>query len=148
MPIPIMLNKNPDGNSVQPIDYSFLMQSLNTPNRSVTAGNAEASMIYKMWEVGGNKNRNSIKITSDMGISDVDIQKLKDRGFIAGSKDDMKLTSRGRSVIVTMILAEPNRFSEASKKKSYTEILASTNAKGKIRMPKFASNQDNNIRLG
>ena len=56
---------------------------------------------------------------------------MKTVGLIAGSGEEMKFTERGKRIIMTMALAEDSKFEKVKKDKSYHEILASMNKRGK-----------------
>jgi serine protease inhibitor len=79
----------------------------------------------------------------------MDIIRLKSRGLITGGVNEVNFTKRGKIVITTMSLSEPNKFQTNATEKSYKEILASMDKKNKkgYRIPKFATNNSNNIRL-
>ena len=70
-------------------------------------------------------------------------------GFLTGGVDEVKLTRSGKIVITTMALGEVNSFAKAKQQKSYTEILASMDKRGKkgYRIPKYAANTSNNLKL-
>lgn len=70
--------------------------------------------------------------------------RLKAHGFLTGSSDEVKFTTKAKTVITTMALGETNALTKMVKKKSYTEIIASMSLKGKkgYRIPKFAANSN------
>ena len=160
MPIPINLNNsNSDGNHY--VDYSFLenlgLESSFTPapaapKNVVTASNQDAASLYKLWErsdnsLAGEFDLNEIKESTDLSARD--ITRLKTMGFISESSNKVKITERGRKVLVTMTLSEPNNFQLKAQKKPYNEILAGMDRKkkGGLRCASYATNNNNCLDL-
>ena len=63
--------------------------------------------------------------------------------------EEVKLTNKAKAVITTMALGENNAFTKMQKKKSYTEIIASMDKRGKkgFRMAKVYDGKENLINL-
>jgi hypothetical protein len=145
MPVPIMGipdNRREDSNQV---DYSFLANlepaSIQPKKKKVYASNRDAELLYKIWESGQKGDtENTVKVDG-VDISSRDIMRLKTKGFLTGSTDEVVFTSKGKSVITTMVLGETNNFEKKRQKKSYTEILANMNKRGK---PGFRMAQNSN----
>ena len=71
--------------------------------------------------------------------------------YTARTKDllpPLEITKRGKTIITTMALGEPNKFETSKQQKSYTEILASMDKRGKkgYRTPKYAASNSLNLR--
>ncbi len=68
---------------------------------------------------------------------------------ITAFSNKAKITERGRKVLVTMTLSEPNNFQLKAQKKPYNEILAGMDRKkkGGLRTAKFATNNNNCLNL-
>ena len=148
MPVPIMLI--PDKSQKQDkyvIDYSFLGAPIEAPKKKVMASNKDANLLFDLWskseKIGGDT------FNLDSSAESKDVLRLKARGFLTGSLREVTLTRKGKMVVTTMALSEPNRFSKDKKQKDYNEILASMDKRGKkgYRIPKFATNNNNNLRL-
>jgi hypothetical protein len=103
----------------------------------------------KIW-LNADKSDNKYRITSNVELSSREIMRLKTHGFVTGNSDQVEFTDRGKKVITVMALGEGNHFQENRKEKSYIEILASMDKRGKqgYRTPKFAANNSNNLRIG
>jgi len=135
MPVPIKpIPDNPrDDRNTK--DYSFLMnlQPSSAPKKKqVQASNKDASLLFKIWASSEHSDKEQpIKIADSLGISSREIMRLKTMGFLTGTSSEVKFTNRGKSVITMMALGETNRFEKSRKEKSYTEILASMNKRGK-----------------
>lgn len=165
MPVPIRCLpdyfKGQGEDSRPPIDYSFLFDNIQNPSskRTVVASNQDATTIYEIWLNGDKTGEYKYKITNvidNRTVSSKDIVRLKTRGFITGSSDEIEFTSKGKSIITTMSLGEHNKFLKDKKSKSYSEILASMNKRGKkgYRMastgegsPKFLADNSNSLDL-
>jgi hypothetical protein len=152
MPVPIKIidDKGDDrgqGNDFR-MDYSIL--SSFTPKKKQTrvalASNKNAEMLFEMWSESKRLEDGTYSIDKNK-YSSREIMRLKSAGLITTKESNMELTSRGKMVIVTLALGESNRFERNSKKKSYTEILASVSKQGKqgYRQPKYAANTSNNL---
>jgi hypothetical protein len=142
MPIPIKPIE--DNNH---IDYSFLLNSyVPSTSKKVFASDNDASLLFKMW---AKNDQDKIKVSELKDVNARDISRLKTMGFIVADNDEIKLTKKGRIIITTMALGEVNQFEKKKQEKKYTEILASMDKRGKkgYRIPKYATNNDNNIRL-
>jgi len=154
MPVPIKFV--PDGRSDNKtnIDYSFLFTNVTPTKKLVTASDKDASLLFELWDKGEKVEEDTIKIVDISTITSKDIMRLKTMGFLVGDMNTVKFTRKGKMVITTMALGEPNQFSKQRAKKSYTEILASMNKKGKkgFRIancdPKFAVDNTNRLNLG
>ena len=146
------------------IDYSFLFNQIQTipGKKTVMASNQDASVLYEIWLNGNKMGDFKYKITeafNNKAISTQDIMRLKTRGFITsafGDSDEVEFTLKGRSIIKTMSLGEPNKFLKSKKTKNYSEILASMNKKGKAGYrtaengsgsPKFRASNSNSLDL-
>jgi len=145
MPAPIKAIK--DDHPV--IDYSFLFnhQSLPKNDKKVYASNKDAELLFNIWTKGERQDEDTYKISG--GFDKQDIIRLKTNGFVTGSQDVIKLTRKGKIVITTMALAEPNKFETTRQRKNYSEILASMDKRNKpgYRIPKFAANNSNLLNL-
>jgi hypothetical protein len=143
------------------VDYSMLANQFEdaytkpgASKKVVTASNRDASLLYELWSKAEKSDEESFKVES-LELNSRDIMRLKSMGFVTGNTNEVKLTDKGKKIITTISLAEPNRFQLTSQKKSYNEILASMDKRGKpgyraaqaTTNPKFASNNSNNIRL-
>ena len=153
MPVPIM--PIPDNRREDKVsrDYSILLNvspSLPPKKKTVQASNSDATLLFEIWTKGEkSSNEDSVKISSVMNISSKDIMRLKTMGFLTGGIDEVQFTRRGKIVITTMALGEVNNFEKNRQPKSYTEILASMNKRGKkgFRIPAYSANTSNNLRL-
>ena len=146
MPIPIKPIKDQDESSHQYMDYSFLTnQPVN--KKIVEASNKDADIIMQIWAMGEKIGENQYKVSSN--VSNTDIGRLKSNGFITSEGDIVSFTGRGKTIITTMTLGENNNFIKDQKQVSYKEILANMSKKGKpgYRIPKFASDNNNNLNL-
>lgn len=150
MPIPIKPirdNDNDKGYNGMIMDYSFLANLQQNENKKIViASNSEADAIVKIWTSGEKTGENKYNIANS-NISKSDIIKLKSKGLIEGDGNNVAFTNRGRTVITTMALGENNAFLKGQNKKSYKEILASMDKKGKsgYRVPKFSSDTSNGL---
>lgn len=144
---PIRDNENDKGYNGMIMDYSFLANLQQSENKKVViASNSEADAIVKIWTSGEKTGENKYNIANS-NISKSDIIKLKSKGLIEGDDNNVAFTNRGRTVITTMALGENNAFLKGQNKKSYKEILASMDKKGKsgYRVPKFSSDTSNGL---
>ena len=152
MPIPIHYIADRDVPKKMTIDYSFLFTQ--PPSKmKVTASDKDAQLLFDLWSKGEKSAHDSIKINSNL-IASRDLIRLKTMGFISGGKDEVQFTRKGKHIITTMSLAEPNAFEKVKSNKSYTEILASMDKRGKkgyriaeSKVPKFNINTGNNLNL-
>lgn len=113
------------------LDYESLYTNLeNTKKKEVTASNKDASILFKIWQQG-KKTNNKIRITNELGITSSDVLRLKANGFLTGGADEVSFTPIGRKIITTMSLGEENAFMKNRKQKSFHEILASMDKRGK-----------------
>lgn len=135
MPVPISLvnnNPHPEKPYSGLLDVSFLANlPKEASTHSVFLSDKDANDVMKIW-------LNAKKISKDIfavkSLADVDnntILRLKSRGLISGSDDSVKFTQKGRAVVKTMTLGESNNFLKQRKPKSYNEILASMDKRGK-----------------
>ena len=159
MPIPIKPS-NSSNESNMYVDYSFLgnlgLESSFTPTPSpknvVTASNKDADALYKLWESGVNTETGEFDLEqtkTSANLSDREVTRLKTMGLITANSNKAKITERGRKVLVTMTLNEPNNFQLKAQKKPYNEILAGMDRKkkGGLRCAKFATNNNNCLNL-
>lgn len=148
MPIPIRpRHESNERNSY--VDYSFLTRNLPAASKkTVTASNNDASALMKIWTDASSEG-DQFTISSDLGLSQRDITRLKTYGLLAGSSEKVSFTERGKKILTVMALGEGNKFQKDTKEKSYLEIMASMDHRGKAgyRIPKFASSSSNNLRL-
>jgi hypothetical protein len=153
MPIPIkpvseQNNEKYSGMELQ-LDYSFLASIPDikaiTDKKIVTASDSDAKTLMEIWETA-EKDGDFFKISNKMDVSYRDIMRLKTNGLLIGTNERVQLTDRAKIVIRTMVLGENNNFLKNQKQKSYTEIMASMDKRGKkgyritSSIPKFASN--------
>jgi hypothetical protein len=133
MPVPIRSIPDMPTNDKLTIDYSFLadLNPIPSPKKTVQASNKDASLLFEIWAVGQRSGEESIKIPAAMGISSRELMRLKTMGFLTGTADEVKFTRKGKIVVTTMALGETNKFEKSRQNKSYTEILASMNKRGK-----------------
>jgi hypothetical protein len=150
MPMPIKkIEDKVSGNFL--VDYSLLLKSLppDTKNKIVKASDADANLLMKLWETAEKISENVYKIAKTQ-FSQEDILRLKAHGFLTGGSEEVKFTPKAKVILTTMVLGESNRFQKEQKQKSYTEIIASMDHRGQkgYRVPKYAANNSNFIRLG
>jgi len=151
MPVPIRLNMD-KGRENTSIDYSFLLNSIEPEKKNkkiVTASNSDATLLFDIWSKSEKINEDTFKVDVSV-VASKDILRLKTRGFLTGGLNEVHFTPKGKTIITTMVLGETNRFEKgADKQKSYTEILASMDKRGKkgYRIPKYAANNSNRLRL-
>ena len=156
MPVPIRPIKNHEEPERQDsIDYSFLANmfqgnTVQSEKIKATASNNDASLLFDLWLKSSQQDSNDTISIEKCGLSKGDITRLKTRGLVAGGATEIKFTPKGKKIITTMTLGEPNNFELNSQYKPYQEILASISKKGKpgYRFPRFATNQWNNLDLG
>lgn len=137
MPIPIgLVGKPKDKERYKDnlfVDYSFLFDKKNVKEASdslfyLTDGDAKDLM--KIWLKSKKVDGDFFMLNGDLLLSD-DIIRLKTRGLITGDVNRLSFTPKAKRVIKTMTLGEANKFLQNKKEKSYTEILASMDKKGK-----------------
>jgi len=149
MPVPIR-PKTQLQESAQYLDYSFLANHMpiESKKKVVTASDQDANALMKIW-MNAEKSNNKYQITSKLELSAREIMRLKANGFVVGNPNEVEFTDRGKKIITVMALGENNNFQNGKVDKSYKEILASMDKRGKdgYRIPKFASTNSNNIRL-
>jgi len=129
MPVPIKPIKDKEENNY--MDYSFLASIVlkeQSNKKVITASDSDAKLLYEIWCNSEKKGENTYKISS---ANSNDIVRLKTKGFLSGDINSINFTKKGKTVITTMALAEPNKFEKKRQEKSYTEILASMNKRGK-----------------
>jgi len=154
MPVPIKpVQDNSIGYS-SPVDYSFLADysqpTTQKKSKFVSASNKDAELLFEIWDKGEHQEgSNTDTFILDETISSRDILRLKTYGFLTGGIDKVQFTIKGKTVITTMVLSEPNRFEIKKQNKSYRDILAGMNKIGKpgYRIPKYAANTSNNMDL-
>ena len=152
MPLPIASigpgNGSPQENSLY-VDYSFLAKKvIESDRKKVTASNKDADLLMKIW-LEAESNNGKFLVSSGLGITSSDVMRLKTFGLVTGSSEEVQLTERGKKVITVMALGEGNNFEKGKSDKSYLEILASMDKRGKegYRIPKFCSNTSNSLNV-
>ena len=148
MPIPI---HNPNQEQNTNIDYSFLLKRVDDASkRTVTASNRDADLLMDIWKLGNKKDNTTFDV-KELDLTQRDLMRLKQIGLVAGNKQELVLTEKGKNIIKTMTLGESNRFGMERKQKSYTEIMASISKKGKsgfrIASNPYATDNTNQIDL-
>jgi hypothetical protein len=138
MPLPINLisrnpsEENPKNNNL--LDVSFLASNLHQQKEasdySFGLSDRDASHVMNIWLHGKKIGKDQFDL-SDVDIDNKDVLRLKTRGLISGGTKEIKITNKGKSVVKTMALGESNKFLNNRKEKSYTEILASMDKRGK-----------------
>lgn len=154
MPLPIKYvpDMQREDKNYSSIDYSFLL-SQPSSKKTVTASNKDASILFELWAECERAGDDTIKMGSNVKINQRDLMRLKTMGFLTGVGDKLAFTNKGKTVITTMALGEESQFDKKATHKSYTEILASMNKRGKkgFRIassdPKFATNNTNRLNL-
>lgn len=136
MPLPIKTVSDQERNSEKNnynVDMSFLF-SKPSDRKKITASNRDAEALMKIWSEAKSKGNNVYDL-ENCCVDKRDFMRLKVNGFVEGSSDSFRITSRGKKIITVMTLGESNRFLKSKKEKSYTEILASTKTnKGNYRI--------------
>jgi hypothetical protein len=152
MPVPIKAIPDHGDQGRASLDYSFLEnyveQIPKKKNKFVAASNNDAKLLFDIWAKGEKQDKpDTFKVDPD--ISSKDILRLKTYGLLTGGTEVVKLTTKGKMIVSTMALAEPNRFEKKRQEKPYNEILADMNKSGKpgYRTPKYAANTSNNMDL-
>jgi hypothetical protein len=152
MPLPIAPigpgNGRPQENN-RFVDYSFLAKKvIENDKKKVTASNKDADLLMKIWLEAENRGDKYV-ISSDLGLNNRDLMRLKTYGLIAGDSKELEITARGKKVITVMALGEGNKFEKGKTNKDYLEIMASMDKRGKdgYRIPKFCSNTSNNLNV-
>jgi hypothetical protein len=121
------------------MDYSFLADVefatySPTSKKFVTATNKDAAALYDLWEKGTHVEGERYKLEKDAstettGLSSREIARLKTMGFIQEEGSRLSFTEKGKKLIVTMTLSEPNKFELQAERKPYNEILAKMEGK-------------------
>ena len=160
MPIPIKPSGGDDSKSY--VDYSFLSNfSLPTPDQTattssrkmVTASDNDASNLYKLWQRGTcGEEKESFDLQRSLDSAQLtarEITRLKTMGFVKGNAEKLEVTARGKRLICTISLSEPNKFELKSQRKPYSEILASMDRskKGGLRTAQYNDSTSNNLDL-
>ncbi len=134
MPVPIQLVNGPTEKikSDGLLDISFLAHHMPKEASGLSYGvtDSDADNVMNIWLNAKKIDNDTFEIKS-MDIDNQTIIRLKSRGLISGGTDNVKFTSRGKGVVKTMSLGESNNFLSKKKEKSYTEILASMDKRGK-----------------
>ena len=146
MPIPIKpVNDKTDKNL---IDYSWLFSKIpgvteKDEKKESQPVDKDANLLMEVWTHAEKKSENNYRLNKEVKITSKDITRLKLRGLIEGSSDEIRFTGKGKAIIGTMALGENNNFLKNQKQKTYTEILASMDKRGKkgFRLPKFSAGQ-------
>ena len=134
MPIPIGLvsgqPEKPENNSF--LDASFLMNYMPTKEAGLPTklADKDAADLMKIW-LSAKKIDNETFEVKNVDLDNNTLIRLKSRGLISGGTEKIKFTSKAKTVISTMALGENNDFLKNKKEKSYTEILASMDKRGK-----------------
>lgn len=137
MPIPIgLVNGKPENPEISSglLDVSFLANSLENKeagNGMMAFADRDAKDIMHIWLHAKKLGKDQFELNDEMGLENKDILRLKSRGLISGGIDKVKFTSRAKTVICTMTLGESNSYLKKRKEKSYSEILASMDKRGK-----------------
>ena len=137
MPIPIKLIKDKENSEISSgMDYSFLLNQIkdvsNTSKNSkkqIYASNKDASLLYNIW-CKSERNDKKLKINENI-VDKRDLMRLKTLGFLNVNNNEVEFTKKGKVIITTMSLAEENSFEKKRQNKSYSEILASMDKRGK-----------------
>jgi len=154
MPVPINPNGPKKGmeklaNYTSLLDVSFLAQSLAgiDKNAYVLRGdNKNATLVMQLWTQAKKKDDGRFKLITSSKFSSYEISQLRSLGMIVGNSESFEFTEKGRKVIKVMALGEENKLRKEKAKKSYTEILASMDKRGK-KGYRIAFSFPNNIRL-
>ena len=154
MPIPIKPNgQNNQAIQASPIitDVSFLASHL--PVKEARVGNTsdkDAGALMKIWLQAKRSDDDTFIIDENIGLSARDISRLKINGLVSGESGKVSLTDKAKSVIAVMSLGETNKMLRGKRQRSYTEIMASIDKRGKkgYRIPKYAADSSNTLRLG
>ena len=152
MPVPIRYIADKGRGESNPMDFSILLNFTPAPTpkkKKITASNKDAALLYELWDRAERTGEDTLNVNSLNGINSKDILRLKTRGFISGGSEEVKVTKKGKYVITVMALNEPSQFEAKRIEKGYNEILADMSKRGKpgYRIPKFATNNYNNLRL-
>jgi len=148
MPIPIRINNGShefesEKNII--MDFSVLMSDIpqESTMKKVAASDKDARLLFEIWSECERENNDTFKVAS-ASINSRDLMRLKTLGFLNGDLDKVTFTNRGKTVVCTMALGEPNKFEQVKQEKSYSEILASMDKRNKpgYRTPKYASAQE------
>jgi hypothetical protein len=149
MPIPINPINNKEGDKYSGInfqtDYSILFNKMPeikalSDKKIVTACDNDAKTLMEIW-TNAEKENEYYKISSKINVSYRDVMRLRTNGLLTGTNEKVQLTDRAKSVIRTMVLGENNNFLKSKKQKSYTEIMASMDKRGK-KGYRMASNEE------
>lgn len=134
MPIPIGLVS---GHEDQPersglLDISFLANSHPIKEASIphSLADNDANALMKIW-LEAKKVGNDTFDLDKLDMSNKELIRLKTRGLVSGGTSRVTFTAKAKTVICTMTLGESNNFLKDKKEKSYTEILASMDKRGK-----------------
>jgi len=150
MPIPIGLvnpqRDKPESNGLLDISFLANLPSVEASNGFITLADQDAEDLMKIWLHAKKIDKDTFVIAKEMKVSNKDILRLKSRGLISGGTEKVKFTPRAKTVISTMTLGENNTFLEKKKEKSYSEILASMDKRGKAGF-RMASVFDENSHL-
>lgn len=96
-----------------------LLQSLKSRNNS---NEKAANSLFSIWDNEKNRIRGNV-YKRPVTISHEDVQDMQKAGFIRQIGNDIEITSKGESVIKTMILGD-NSSSFEDKTVTYSESLA------------------------
>lgn len=133
MPLPIRSIEDNGGIPSFTMDVSFLAapmdDKITKKSWRYMVTDQDASLLMRVW-MYGEKEGDNLKVSENV-LSSRDYYRLKTNNLIFGEKDSLSFTQRGKDVIKTMTLGEENAFAKNKKEKSYHEILASANKKGK-----------------
>jgi len=136
MPVPIGLVNGkpepPENNSF--LDMSFLANlppTVEASNSSFELPDKDASDLMEIWLKAKKIDKDTFMINENVDLNNKDLIRLKARGLIKGGTEKISFTPRAKTVITTMTLGENNAFLNKKKEKSYSEILASMDKRGK-----------------
>lgn len=127
MPIPLRPQKSLE-ESKYLMDFSFLAQKVSS-KQEPEPEDKNAALLLKVW-ASGRRDGDKLRVSSQE-VKPQDFAYLKSNGLVTGEMENCSITERGRKLITVMTLGENNAFLRTRKQKSYTEILASANKRGK-----------------
>ena len=142
MPVPIGLGggypEKPENKGLLDISFLANMPTKEASSTIATVADKDANDLMNIWLHAKKIGSDTFEIVKEIGLANKDLIRLKARGLISGGTERVKFTSRAKTVISTMTLGENNKFLENRKEKSYSEILASMDKRGKTgyRIPK------------
>ena len=126
MPIPLRPQNSQESKYL--MDFSFLAQKV-SGKQEIAPEDKDAALLLKVW-ASGRRDGDKLKVSSQE-VKPQDFAYLKTSGLVSGEMESCVITERGKKLITVMTLGENNTFLRTRKQKSYTEIMASTNKRGK-----------------